>query len=580
MGPVRRLIPAIAAFVLVACTGSPPTPPPRSSPPTSVQPAPSTPVPGGEATIAVEHWPECLNPLLACAQPETYQSVLYHVLPRAMQFAPDGSLVASPLLADAPTLDNGGLTQAPFTVRFRINDRAVWNDGSPITSEDFAFTWKAILHTRGSVMVDTYQRIVAVDATDPKTAVLKFDEPWAGWTELFGGSKGFVLEAAAFPDEDPEAPTLAREMQSDIPFSGGPYRLDEWRRAGPGDSGGRAVLVRNDRYSGPLALLDRVTFVPWWDLKTQIASFFSGQQDVMALDPPALAASNQFLFGLVDSQEIASVAADSASFEALWFNSHEKPLNNPLVREALMYAIDRQKLVDALASLNNPNAEILNCGFLTVPDLGSGCRTTPFEGFTHDPAKSIRLLELAGYDCSSLPCTKDGKALEVRIITQATNRLETIAEELMMEMTQAAGIKLRPVNFELFGPESFCPWARIAITLCHVPAPPDESQTTRFSCDAIPTEGDHAGLNRIAWCNLEADRIMKASDRALDPETRQSLLDQVYELQADDMIGLPLFVIPTVVAWRVDRLAGPIDTYLSTPYGPFFNIDQWYEANP
>jgi ABC-type transport system substrate-binding protein len=539
-------------------------------------------VPGGEATIAVEHWPECLNPLLACAQPETYQSVLYHVLPRAMQFAPDGSLVASPLLADAPTLDNGGLTQAPFTVRFRISDRAVWDDGSPITSEDFAFTWKAILHTRGSVMVDTYQRIVAVDTIDPKTAVLKFDEPWAGWTELFGGSKGFVLEAAAFPDEDPEAPTLARDMQSDIPFSGGPFKLEEWIGQQPAHVGERAVLMRNDRYFGPKALLDEVTFVPWIDLPSQFQNFLDGEQDAMALGPSDLATTSQILFGILDAPVIASSGADSTYFEALWFNAHEKPLNHPLVREALTYSIDREKLVDTLAALNNSEAHVLNCGFLTLPNVGSGCRTKPFERFPYDPAKSIQLLEQAGYDCSSLPCTRKGKPLQVRYFSQNLNELQSTTQQLVVQGAQLAGFSFKLINFEagvLFG--SDCPWRNMPITGCAVQIPFDESMTDRFACDQIPQPGQSPiPMNWIEWCNAEADRLMKASDRALDPETRQSLLDQVYELQADDMIGLPLFVIPTVVAWRVDRLAGPIDTYLSTPYGPFFNIDQWYEANP
>jgi ABC-type transport system substrate-binding protein len=117
------------------------------------------------------------------------------------------------------------------------------------------------------------------------------------------------------------------------------------------------------------------------------------------------------------------------------------------------------------------------------------------------------------------------------------------------------------------------------ITGCAVQVPFDESVTKRFACDQIPQPGQYPiPMNWIEWCNTEADRLMKAGDRALDPVTRRNLLDQLYQLEADDMIGLPLFVIPTVVAWRADRLAGPIDAYLSTPYGPFFNISEWYLA--
>ena len=53
----------------------------------------------------------------------------------------------------------------------------------------------------------------------------------------------------------------------------------------------------------------------------------------------------------------------------------------------------------------------------------------------------------------------------------------------------------------------------------------------------------------------------------------------MYELEAQDMIGLPLFVVPAIVGWRSDRIAGPIGAYNSSPYGTFFNMNEWYLAS-
>src|SRR5205823_10434641 len=141
-----------------------------------------------------------LNPIIDCGSTTWLQwTVLEHILPRAMQYDPHGQIVASPTLSGAPTIANGGLVPGPpFRITFRISDRAVWADGSPITSADFAFTWRAIMHTRGSIWTDTYRRIVGVDDADPTVAVVTLDEPWAGWPELFGGAHGFILERAAF----------------------------------------------------------------------------------------------------------------------------------------------------------------------------------------------------------------------------------------------------------------------------------------------------------------------------------------------------------------------------------------------
>jgi hypothetical protein len=71
---------------------------------------------------------------------------------------------------------------------------------------------------------------------------------------------------------------------------------------------------------------------------------------------------------------------------------------------------------------------------------------------------------------------------------------------------------------------------------------------------------------------------MKAADRAVDPSIRLGLMDEVYELQAQDAIGIPLFVRPAVSIWRPDQIAGPIGLRNGTPYGLFFNMNEWYVA--
>jgi peptide/nickel transport system substrate-binding protein len=345
---------------------------------------------------------------------------------------------------------------------------------------------------------------------------------------------------------------------------------------------GRAVLDRNERYFGPKALLDRVTFVPALDLAGEMQSILSGDLDAVNLGPFTLATSGLFPFALGESPSVNNVGGDSTYFEALWFNAHEKPLNNTLVREALMYAVDRQTLVDDLISPNNSRAEVLDCGFLALSHVGPWCRTQPFERFEYNATRSVDLLEQAGYDCSSSPCKKNGKPLEVRYYSNNSPRLRTLTQDILIDRARAAGFSFKVVNVEggvPFG--AACPWRNVAVTGCAVQAPVDGSVTPWFACDQIPpTEhGSSIAMNRIEWCDPTADELMKASDRALDPARRADLLDEVYELEASDMIGLPLYVIPTIVGWNETRLAGPIAAYLSSPYGPFFNIDEWYLAS-
>ena len=97
---------------------------------------------GGSIVVGAEQWPECVNPITSCSSATWYwYSVAEHVMPYAMVLDLNGNFVASPLLTQAPTLDNGGIKQNPFTITLKLNPNATWADGTPITSSGTTSTW-------------------------------------------------------------------------------------------------------------------------------------------------------------------------------------------------------------------------------------------------------------------------------------------------------------------------------------------------------------------------------------------------------------------------------------------------------
>ncbi|HEV8421255.1 MAG TPA: hypothetical protein VGR13_07870, partial [Actinomycetota bacterium] len=111
---------------LVDVSRKPVIKPSLTSPPTPSRP-------GGLITVGTREYPECLNPLTGCASATgTWWTVLEHVMPRAMELDSKGYFVPSPLLVEAPSLENGGLTEDPFTIRFHLDPNADWADGTPI----------------------------------------------------------------------------------------------------------------------------------------------------------------------------------------------------------------------------------------------------------------------------------------------------------------------------------------------------------------------------------------------------------------------------------------------------------------
>jgi peptide/nickel transport system substrate-binding protein len=560
-----------AALGLTACTGSGYTAPiPSASPRVSIEP-PSPqhgPIEGGSATFGTVFWAECVNPVSTCYE-TTYAHwlVFQHVLPRAMELDANGNFVASPLLVEAPTLENDGVEVGPpFSVTYRIDPRAVWDDGTPITSNDFRFTWKAFVNTFGAYDATGYQHIASIDTRDPRIAVVRFDHVYPDWPDVFGGPFGYLIKASAFPSVDPDHPDLSDMMQDEIPFSGGPFRLVEWDQT-------HEVLVRNDRFFGTRARLDQVTFVPSLGaLDGEIQSLVNG--DVAAIYPPMGFGGKTIEEAFGRTPEIQVKAGDGTLFEALWFGHRVKPMNDPHVREALMYALDRESVVDEVVRPWNPDAQVLNCGFVAVPTVGPWCASRPFERFSYDPARSRSILEAAGYECSGEYCTRDGKRLEIEMWVADGNDRRARTQEILVDGAKAAGIALVSMSYDC-GPFP-CDQSRFAISDYATVADTDPQVTEMFACDQFRTRMNPSGRNWTHWCNPAAEQVMREADAELDPDRRLQLMNLAYSLQALDFVSLPLYAQPVVSAWRSDQIGGPIGLYNSSPHGLFFNMNEWY----
>jgi len=524
----------------------------------------------------MEQWPQCANPINQCSSATWYWYVIgENVLPYAMVVDLQGNFVASPLLTEAPSLDNGGITQSPFSVTYHLNPDANWADGTPITSADFDFTWKAILNTKGAYLTAGSDQIQSIDTTDPKTVVITFKGVYVDWQDLFGGLYQGIFEKAAFPAFANDAkPDLSKEMRNEVPFSGGPWVLKSFSKD-------QAILVRNDQYYGQKAYLDQVNEVPRLDQPTEINSVITGEVAAIYPQPSDQSLLNQFK----QNPNVQSLGAPGAYFEALWFQHAAKPMDDPNVRKGLMYAINRQAIIDAIIKLNNPNAAVNGCAFLAFKGLGPYCDKEYFgtDVFPYDPAKAREAFTAAGYDCSDAngPCTKDGKPLTILYRTVSTNTRRTTTQELLQPDALKAGVKFDIKNAEatvIFS--DIAPKGEFMIADYASGGSPDPTVTSSFSCKFIPTAANsYAGGNWNHWCDQQASALMDQSDKELDSAKRLDLMNQIYQFEQTDFLSLPLYQLPNVGAWRSDQIAGPISDYIPSNLGMFYNMNYWYKVS-
>jgi len=519
---------------------------------------------GGSIVIGAEQWPQCLNPITSCAQASWLPwTSWFYVMPRLMEVDTKGNYIASDLLAEAPTEQNGGIKNNPFTITYKLRPEANWDDGSPITSADVKFTWDAIMKTTGTISTSGYDQIKSIDTPDPKTAVITFKAPYAAWGDLFGSTSinGVILKKAAF-----KSPNVAKEMQTSYPFSGGPFILKSYSKQ-------QTVLVRNDKYwnKDKIPLLDQVTFVPREDQTTETNALLTGE--VQAIYPQPSPGMGKTL----SAPGIKVSKGAGTTYEGLWMNQSAFPFNDAKVREAFAYAVNRQGVIDAIYKQDFPDLKVLNCAGW-VPNVGDWCDNNAFADLTYQPDKAKSILQSAGWTLGSDGIfTKGGKKLSIEFRTTAGNKIRENTQQILKEQTKAAGIELNIKNVpptQLF--EDLLPKREFQLAEFAQVASPDPSVTSILACDQIPTpQNSYSGQNSFSWCNKQATSLMKQSDATIDHNQRRDLIQRINKLERQDLPWIPMFQKPLILAWRDDRLAGPIGDYTQTSYSGFFNMYDW-----
>lgn len=520
---------------------------------------------GGSVVFAAEQWPECLNPITSCANASWLTwSVTHHVLPKLMEVDAEGNYQASPVIEEAPSLENGLLTEDPFTITYNIREDAVWSDGSPMTSEDISFTWQAILDSTGTLTTTGYDLITDIDTSDPKTAVLTFEENYAPWADLFGGGTQSFIKADEFESTD-----TANDMLDAITFSGAPWILESW-------SADEAVLVRNDAFwdAERVPLIDQVTFVPREDTDTEIIALQTGE--VQAIFPQPSPGVNERL----EQDGIDFTLAGGVVFEGLWPNqqSPQSPiLGNQAVREALAFSIDRQEIVDTVMGPVDPEATVLQCAGW-VPNVGPWCGDD-FSDVVQDFDRAEQILLDDGWARNGDGVwEKDGTPLEIEWNTVAGNRRREDVQALVQEQVREFGIRFVINNLdagELF--QNRLPQLEFGMGLYAQVASPDPTVTTIYDRDQIPSDANGgAGQNNIAWDNQEVTDLARLSDQQLNPEERLETIRQIGAVVREDMAWIPLYQLPNLTGWRSDQLDGPIGTFTASSYGGFANMYDWF----
>ncbi len=529
----------------------------ESSSTEGTEPASDTAGGGGTLTLGAEQEPDCMDWINTCAG-SSWGSwmVNYQTMPRAFDFEKEGDgwvYKPSVLLAGEPEVKAD-----PQVVTYKLNPKAVWDDGTPITCKDFVYTWEQV--AKGADVYDPsgYSDVSGVAATDDTTCVVTFSKPYAGWKSLFGGLYG-VQPAHLLEGKDRNA-----TMKDGYTFSGGPFKLESWEK------GTAITLVPNESYWGPKAKPDKVIFKIIPDTAAAFQAFKAGE--VLAIYPqPQIDAIEQINAGLDDVNSV--ISADTGNLEALWMNNGKAPFDSVAVRQAFGYALDRDAIVKRLFGGIGVEKAVNS---LNPPILASLADNEAWSGYKLDLAKVDELMTGDGWAKGADGIwAKGGQRAAIEFKTTAGNKRRELTQQIVQEQAKAAGFELTINNQkagDLFGqqlPAGDFQLALYAQVLTNL----EPSNCGLFCSKNIPTDANgNTGQNWTRTNIPELDPLLEEVDATVDEDARAKANKAADKIQAENMVSLPLDPLPNI-GLVSKKIKGDVEENPLTSV--FGNMYQW-----
>lgn len=138
---------------------------------------------GNSVNIALTIEPKTLNPILGAGSAVDRQIFTHHIFSVLTEANPNTGVFEPCLAKTLPEIKNitEGENAGGVTYTYEILDEAVWDNGSPVTGNDYVFTMKTILHPKVDNLFKTFYKFVKdikVDASNPKKFTVIADKPY------------------------------------------------------------------------------------------------------------------------------------------------------------------------------------------------------------------------------------------------------------------------------------------------------------------------------------------------------------------------------------------------------------------
>ncbi len=532
------------------------------------------------ATITVAHEQEFNAYNNNTAEDNAVQNtiVLNQVLRGFWAFGKDGSV--------QPDTEFGTYektSDSPLTVKYTIDPKATWSDGTKVDCVDMMLVWAAnsgyyktgkknadgspglLFSTAGTTGYDLMNKPTC-NAGD-QTVTITYQKPFADWAAMFGDGAilpAHVLEKqsgvsdliSAIKNDDTAQLTKAAAFYNSgwkakpgtidpaLMPSDGPYGLSSWQ------AGQSLTLTANDKWWGDPAKVKNIT-VRFVSQDAQGQALANG--DIQVAEPqPNTDVLNQLK---AVGSKVTVLQGDEYTFEHLDpnFAGEMKDAN---VRKAFALCAPRQQIVDNLIKPVNGKAVVMNSvyKFPFNTDYDTVVKGS-YDGTYDKPdiAQAKKLLAAAG---------KTG--IKVRIGYQTPNPRRSNEVALIRSSCNQAGFNIQDAGqADFFGNGLAAGNFDVALFAW------SGSPIVTSNSSTYVTGG---GNNNGKYSNKTVDSLVSQLNITTDKDTQTQLITKIQKQLWDDLASIPLFAFPGLAAYD-NTVSGVVFQPSQTQIT--WNMQQW-----
>ncbi len=507
-----------------------------------------------------------LNPLLNTTAPDNgaqriiLETLVSHVADE------NGNAVIEPAAAESWKVNDDGTIYT-----FKIRKNAKWNDGVPVTANDFVYTFRQMATPEvastnawlfDGVIVNFEEahyndgkdlkynkkpEDIGVKAIDEKTVEFTLTKPYVYFLELLDGAK---------PVRQDKFEEWGEKYGSskDKIVTNGPFKVESW------DQNVQMTFVKNEEYwDAKNVKLQKIERKIIEDEATRIQALLSGEIDVTSTNDPewqeTIAEQGKGKFDVIEIPDKAP--------EFLGLNCKNKYFKNPKIRLAFSLAFDREKYVE---DLEHGKADPLYSLMPKCIDLGDKAYSEAVDNknqiikelqkkYSDPKALLIEGLKEEGLD-------PDPSKMKIRYATRGTSEYSKKSSEwILQQYKEKLGVT---ITIDMM--EWNIMWDKVEAgdyDICTSGWGPYYNDPNALLEIYSPKDG-YFDSSRSGWTGTDAekfDELLEKASNSFDNKKRAELL-----LQAEELLVGTGVVVPTYC--RKDSLykAKYLQSYYTNPH--------------